>query len=76
MTPRSQLAATLMTVVIAIAAGFLSAREQGASQGTAAAPPPLEKLKLPAGFHIGIFAEVFVCRESGPSPRSLGATPT
>jgi glucose/arabinose dehydrogenase len=35
---------------------LLSAREQGAPQG-AASPPPLDKLKLPAGFHISVFAE-------------------
>ena len=46
-----------MALVLATAAGFLSAREQGASPGTPAPPPQLEKLKLPAGFHISVFAE-------------------
>ena len=49
---------TVIAIVAAAAAGvWLAAREQGQQSAAPPPPPALEKLKMPAGFRISVFAE-------------------
>jgi glucose/arabinose dehydrogenase len=46
-----------MLAAVVMSALLLTAREQTTPQAAAQTPPPLERLKLPAGFRISVFAE-------------------